>query len=213
LASKFDESKLAESYALLADKARLSFGKKFWNSKEDCLFDVLTDSSVDASIRPNQVIAASLDFTMLDPSKNAKIVERVQRDLLTPCGLRTLAGNDPKYRGTYVGNRASRDRAYHNGAVWPWLLGPFTTAYMKINGYTQKNADYALKNFIEPLFAVQMGHAGLGCVSEIFDGDPPHAPRGCISQAWSIAEPLRAYVEDVMRARPKHEIEVKLPKA
>jgi predicted glycogen debranching enzyme len=212
LASKFDEAKLSESYALLADKARLSFGKKFWNSNEDCLFDVLTDFGVDASVRPNQVVAASLDFTMLDPSRNAKIVDRVQRDLLTLCGLRTLVGSDPKYRGIYVGNRASRDRAYHNGTVWPWLLGPFTTAYMKINGYTQQNADYALKYFIEPLFAVQLGQAGLGCVSEIFDGDPPHSPRGCISQAWSIAEPLRAYVEDVLRARPKHEIEVKLPK-
>jgi predicted glycogen debranching enzyme len=205
LATKFSEPKLAESYALFADKAKLSFGKKFWNNKENCLFDVLTDSGADNSIRPNQVFAVSLDFTMLDPARSAKVVERLQRDLLTPCGLRTLAQNDPKYRGTYVGDRATRDSTYHNGTVWPWLLGPFTKAYLKTKGYTPQNADFALQNFIEPLFAVQVKQAGLGSVSEIFDGDPPHTPRGCISQAWSIAEPLRAFVEDVLQSRPKHE--------
>ena len=132
----------------------------------------------------------------------------VQRELLTPCGLRTLARSDPRYRGIYVGDRRSRDQAYHNGTVWAWLLGPFTTAFLKAKGYSDYRLEYALKNLILPLSAQQISQAGLGTLSEIFDGDPPHTPRGCIAQAWSVAEPLRAYVEDVMQVRPKYEKEV-----
>jgi glycogen debranching enzyme len=118
--------------------------------------------------------------------------------------LRTLARGDTRYRGMYVGDRRSRDQAYHNGTVWPWLLGPYVTAFCK----AKSNSEYELKNRLMPLFAQQITQAGLGTISEIFDGDPPHTPRGCIAQAWSVAEPLRAYVEDGLQVRPKHEKEV-----
>jgi predicted glycogen debranching enzyme len=207
LANRFGEESLAEKYAEMADKTRTSFNVKFWNGEKSCLFDVV-GASVDASLRPNQVIALALDFTMLDNTKNERVVDLVHRELLTPCGLRTLARTEPGYRGVYVGDRRSRDQAYHNGTVWAWLLGPFTTAFLKTKGYDDDNREYALKNLIMPLFSQQTFQAGLGTVSEVFDGDSPHTPRGCIAQAWSVAEPLRAYVEDVMQVRPKFEKEV-----
>jgi predicted glycogen debranching enzyme len=207
LAERFEEDS-AEYYAALAKRAQTSFVEKFWNIERQCLFDVVEEHETDASLRPNQIIAVALDFAMLDQKKNEQIVNVVQRELLTPCGLRTLERNDPKYKGIYFGDRWSRDSAYHNGTVWPWLLGPFTKAFLKTKGCTPQNREFALKNFLSPLFTQQVHHAGLGTVNEIFDGDAPHVPRGCISQAWSVTEPLRAYVEDVMQAGPKHEREV-----
>jgi predicted glycogen debranching enzyme len=207
LANRFEEKSLAERYAEMAAKARTSFNEKFWNDEKNCLFDVV-DSSADAALRPNQIIAAALDFTMLSSAKNERVVDAVHSELLTPCGLRTLARSDPRYRGTYVGNRRSRDQAYHNGTVWAWLLGPFTTAFLKTKGYGDYRLEYALKSFILPLSTQQISQAGLGTISEVFDGDPPHTPRGCIAQAWSVAEPLRTYVEEVMLVRPKYEKEV-----
>ena len=211
LADRFEEKNLAEKCATLAKQVQASFGKKFWNSDRQCLFDVFEEREVDASLRPNQVIVVALDFTMLDQKTNEKIVDVVQRELLTPCGLRTLERNDPKYQGIYFGDRWHRDSAYHNGAVWPWLIGPFTTAFLKAKGKESGMRDFALKNFITPLFPQQISQACLGTVSEIFDGDPPHTPRGCISQAWSVAEPLRAYIEDVLQVRPKYEREILQP--
>jgi predicted glycogen debranching enzyme len=207
LANRFEEKSLAEKYATLAHEARKSFNEKFWNDEKNCLLDVVEESGTDAALRPNQIIAAALDFTMLNSAKNERVVNAVHRELLTPCGLRTLARSDPRYRGTYVGDRRSRDQAYHNGTVWAWLLGPFTTAFLKAKGYCDYRLEYALKNLILPLSAQQISQAGLGTLSEIFDGDPPHVPRGCIAQAWSVAEPLRVYVEDVMQVRPKFEKE------
>src|SRR3989304_326780 len=208
LANRFEEKSLAEKYAEVAAKARTSFNLKFWNDEKNCLFDVMEESGADTSLRPNQIIAAALDFTMLDNNKNERVVDAVQRELLTSCGLRTLTRNDPRYKGTYVGDRRSRDQAYHNGSVWAWLLGPFTTAFLKAKGHGDYRLDYALKKLIVPLFTQQIFQAGLGTLSEIFDGDSPYTPRGCIAQAWSVAEPLRAYVEDVMQVRPKFEKEV-----
>jgi len=208
LANKFDEIRLAEKYGEMAFEAQKSFNEKFWNDEKGCLFDVVDASGVDASLRPNQVIAVALDFTMLSGDRCEKIVDVVQHELLTPYGLRTLVRSDPRYKGVYVGDRRSRDQAYHNGTVWPWLLGPFTTAFLKVKGHGDFRLEYALKNFILPLFTRQIFEAGLGTLSEIFDGDAPHAPRGCVAQAWSVAEPLRAYVEDVIRVRPKYEKEV-----
>jgi predicted glycogen debranching enzyme len=205
LATKFEENKLSESYALLAQKAKENFAEKFWDNEENCLFDVLSESGPESSARPNQIIAVSLDFTMLDNPRNMEIVELVMREHLTPCGLRTLKRSDPRYKGTCAGGRWSRDQAYHNGTAWPWLLGPFTTAFLKAKGATAQNRSYASKNFIEPLFAKQVSEACLGTVNEIFDGDPPHKPRGCVSQAWSVAEPLRVYIEDVLQVRPLYE--------
>ncbi|MGB9741129.1 MAG: amylo-alpha-1,6-glucosidase [Candidatus Bathyarchaeia archaeon] len=207
LANKYAENDSAKEYACMAENVKKSFVSKFWNAEKNYLFDVVSESFKDDSLRPNQIIAVSLDFTMLDQNKNEKIVGIVHRELLTPYGLRTLARGDPKYIGTYAGDRRSRDKAYHNGTVWPWLLGSFTTAFLKAKGYAEYRREQAL-NFLLPLFTEQINRAGLGLISEIFDGDPPHNPRGCIAQAWSIAEPLRAYVEDVLQIRPKHEKEI-----
>jgi predicted glycogen debranching enzyme len=207
LGNRFEEKSLAEKYAEMATRARTTFNEKFWNDEKNCLFDVVS-SSADAALRPNQIIAAALDFTMLSSVKNERVVDAVHRELLTTCGLRTLARSDPRYRGTYAGDRGSRDQAYHNGSVWAWLLGPFTTAFLKAKGYGDHTLEYALESFILPLTTRQISQAGLGTISEVFDGDPPHTPRGCIAQAWSVSEPLRAYVEDVMLVRPKYEKEV-----
>ncbi len=210
LARRFKEPNVTEKFVQLAEKARESFVKKFWNIEKNCLFDAVNEWGCgDPSVRPNQIIAVSLDFTMLDSFKNSKVVDVVRRELLTPFGLRTLARNEPKYVGVYSGDRRSRDLAYHNGTAWPWLLGPFTTAYLKTEGYGEYMREYAFKNFLLPLFTEQVLRAGLGTINEIFDGDPPHNPRGCIAQAWSVAEPLRAYVEDVAYCRPKYEREIR----
>jgi predicted glycogen debranching enzyme len=205
LASNFGEVSLAEKYDDMAFEARKSFNKKFWNGERGCLFDVVAASGADASFRPNQTVAVSLDFTMLANDKSEQIVGVVQRELVTPYGLRTLARSDSRYKGMYVGDRRSRDQAYHNGTVWPWLLGPFVTAFLKTKGHGEFRLEYALKTFLLPLFTQQIFEAGLGSLSEIFDGDAPHAPRGCVAQAWSVAEPLRTYLEDVIRVRPKYE--------
>lgn len=205
LARKFGEHSEAENYAGTAEKTKVSFTGKFWNVENNCLFDVVEGDHRDDSIRPNQIIAVSLDFTMLDHVMNEKIVDRVHDALFTPFGLRSLTKDDPRYVGVYAGDRRSRDLAYHNGTVWPWLLGPFTTAYLKVKGHDAVKRDYAYRNFLEPFFARHVVGTQLGTASEVFDGDPPHAAGGCILQAWSVAEPLRAYVEDVALARPKHE--------
>lgn len=208
LARRFHEIDEAEKYLKRAELVRKNFAEKFWNADRNCLFDVVNDHVKDNSLRPNQIIAVALDFIMLDDAKNMKLVDTVQRELLTPFGLRTLARNDPRYVGVCSGDRRSRDNAYHNGTVWPWLLGPFATAFLKVKGYEESRREYVLRNCLLPLFTEQIFKRGLGTLSEIFDGESPQMPRGCIAQAWSVAEPLRAYVEDVMQFRPKHEREV-----
>jgi len=205
LANRFEEPGEAEKYALMAERAKMSFAEKFWNSEKSCLFDVVDENGRDGSFRPNQIIAVALDFAMLDDVKNEQIVDSVLHELLTPFGLRSLVRNDPRYIGVYAGDRRSRDKAYHNGTVWPWLLGPFITAFLKVKGHSGLRRDYVMKNILEPFFAKHVLGAKLGTASEICDGDPPHAPKGCILQAWSIAEPLRAYVEDVLYVRPEFE--------
>jgi predicted glycogen debranching enzyme len=202
LSRKFREDRRAEDLRSLGERAKRNF-EKFWDAERNCLYDVIAQDCPDSSLRPNQVIAAALDFTMLDTSEAANVVDVVERELLTPYGLRTLERSDPRYTGIYVGDRRSRDMAYHNGTVWPWLLGPFTTAFLKTKGPKDPARDNALKNLLTPLFVKQILEAGLGTLSEIFDGDSPHKPRGCVAQAWSVAEPLRAYMEDVLLIRPR----------
>ncbi len=204
LASKFVEDDLAHNYRAMANLTRKSFNEKFWNPKLGCLFDVLEpNGGVDASLRPNQICAVSLDFGMLEKEKAQRIVQVVNDELVTPFGLRTLALNDPKFVGKCLGDRRSRDMAYHNGTIWPWLLGPYVTAYLKVNDYTSKARQEALQKLIVPLFSVGIHQGGLGTINEIYDCDPPNAPRGCIAQAWSVGEPLRAYIEDVLMVKPK----------
>ncbi|MCW4003496.1 MAG: glycogen debranching enzyme N-terminal domain-containing protein [Candidatus Bathyarchaeota archaeon] len=210
LANKFGEKNLAEQYALMASQARKSFNEEFWNAKKGCLFDVLEAKETDTSLRPNQIFAVSLDFTMLDKDRSMKVVDVVSRELATPYGLRTLSLDDPKFVGKCVGDRRSRDTAYHNGTIWPWLLGPYVTAFLKVNDYTSKARKYMLNTFVLPLFTIGIHQGGLGTISEIYDCDAPNLPRGCISQAWSVGEPLRAYVEDVLGIKPNHLREIAL---
>jgi glycogen debranching enzyme len=204
LADRFREPGFAENCRLMAERIKTSFIKKFWNAEKKYLYDVVDGQERDGSFRPNQILAVSLDSVMLDGFRNESVVDVVQRELLTPYGLRTLDRSDPRYVGVYVGDRRSRDRAYHNGTVWPWLIGPFATAYLKVKGHADFRREFAWKNFLSSLTG-QVFEAGLGSVSEVFDGDPPHLPRGCIAQAWSVAELLRTYVEDVMLIRPPFE--------
>jgi predicted glycogen debranching enzyme len=208
LAGRFGRKSVSWHCSDMASKALDNFNRKFWNRDKCCLFDVVEPSGGDASLRPNQIIAAALDFPILYRNKTELIVDVVQREFLKPCGLRTLAKSDPKYCGKYDGNRTNRDEAYHNGTVWPWLLGPFTTAFIRAKGNEPFWREFALKKIMIPMFSRQTLQAGLGTISEIFDGDEPHTPRGCISQAWSVAEPMRAYVEDVLQVGPRFEKEV-----
>jgi len=203
LANKFGDLDLSQKYNGMAEKTRKSFNEKYWNPSFDCLYDVLGIEGVDKSLRPNQIFAVSLDFSMLDLEKSRKVVDIVNKELVTPFGLRTLSLNDPKFMGKCLGNRRSRDAAYHNGTIWPWLLGPYVTAYLRVNGYTKETRDFAFNTWILPFFKTGIHQGGLGTISEIFDCDPPNEPRGCISQAWSVGEPMRAYIEDIMMIKPK----------
>jgi len=137
---------------------------------------------------------------MLSPEKEKAIVDRVEKDLLTPFGLRSLSRDHSLYKGQYHGDALTRDAAYHNGTVWPWLLGAYVKAYRKVNNYSEDSLEN-MRTLLEG-FDMQLEIAGIGSISEVFDGDYPHSPGGCIAQAWSVAEILRAYVEDVLGIKP-----------
>jgi glycogen debranching enzyme len=208
LATHFDLEKEGKKYSGMAEKARESFVRKFWNPEAGCLFDVITKEEKDPSIRPNQIIAVALDFSMLEKSKGERVVETVQEKLWGTYGLRTLSKEDLRYVGRYLGDWNERNQAYHSGTVWPWLIGPFTRAFLKVKNYREQWRSFAFRSFLKPLFRQAPYWAGLGAIGEIFDGDPPHTSRGCIAQAWSVAEPLRVLVEDILFRRPLHEQQI-----
>jgi predicted glycogen debranching enzyme len=170
-------------YEDLAAKAAESFNRLFWNEEAGCLYDVVDGDRRDSSLRPNQVIALSLGYCAIPEDRARRILAAVEGGLLTPFGLRTLAPSEPGYRGRYEGPPAERDSAYHQGTVWPWLLGPFIAAERRFNGERAGE-------LLEPLLAFAQSR-GTGQIPEIFDGDAPHEPRGCFAQAWSVAEILR----------------------
>jgi glycogen debranching enzyme len=201
LASIFGETAPCARYTALADLARERFLPVFWNDATGCLYDVIGDDGVpDASIRPNQIFAVSLPYPLLSVERTLQVMDVVEWELLTPYGLRTLSPRDPKYRGRYDGDPRSRDGAYHQGTVWPWLLGPFLTSYVKVHGNTAE-ARRRADRFLDPL-RLHLLEAGLGQISEVFDGDAPQRPGGCIAQAWSVAEVLRTYMEDAKGRQP-----------
>ncbi len=178
----------------LASKTKESFNAKFWNERKRCLHDVLADDAGDGKICPNQIFSIALPFPVLSEEKWRDTLRTVEAELLTPVGLRTLSPFDPNYKGRCAGNPRERDTSYHQGTVWPWLFGSYVSAYVKTYGPDQKTL-----SFVQQLYAPfkkRLSEAGLGTISEIYDGDPPHYPRGCISQAWSVAEVLRSYVRD-----------------
>jgi predicted glycogen debranching enzyme len=184
----------------MAEYVRVQFNRLFWNDEYDCLYDVVNGDARDGSIRPNQVFAVSLAHPLVNEQRGRKILRVVEQHLLTPLGLRSLAPSDPAYRPHYSGGVASRDSAYHQGTVWPWLIGPFITAYLRIHGSSPEvraTVQGWLSGFDEHLRA-----AGLGHISEVADAAPPHNPAGCVAQAWSVAELLRTIVEDVLQIAP-----------
>jgi predicted glycogen debranching enzyme len=201
LGHRFGDEANAAHWKELADAARFRFTERFWNESTGCLFDVVSGDDRDASIRPNQVLAVSLFQSMLSGQQAKSVVAVVERDLLTPYGLRSLAPSDHQYRGRYEGDPYTRDSAYHQGTVWPWLMGPFLTAYLKVNGRSAKARKQAEK-WLSELRRFMLDE-GVGQISEVFDGNPPHRAGGCIAQAWSVAELLRVVVEELGTAKRK----------
>jgi len=180
----------AAKWRQLADVVAKAFAEQFWNEELGCLYDVIADGRWDDSIRPNQIIAVALGDCPLPPERQRSVVEVVERELLTPFGLRTLARSAPLYRPRFGVSWESRDKAYHQGTVWPWLTGQFVEAYLRVHGFSDEARDRCRQWLAG--WDDHLRQAGLGYISEIFDGDPPHNPAGCIAQAWSVAEVLRA---------------------
>lgn len=191
-----------QQYRELADGVRRNFATAFWNDEECYLYDCISEAGPDTTIRPNQIFAVSLTDDLLSAQQAQQVVRVVQEQLLTPYGLRSLSPLDSRYVPVYGGDQAARDGAYHQGTVWPWLLGAFITAFVRVHGSTTTAREQA-RSFVEG-FPAHLSDAGLGSISEIFDGDPPHHPRGCIAQAWSVAEILRAYHEDILGHEPPY---------
>lgn len=187
IAEKLGEN--GKMYAKLAEMAESNFDRKFWHEGRGHYLD--TADPNDASLRPNQVLAMSLPFSPCDREHSIRALEVIERELLTPFGLRTLGPNEPGYQGRFKGSVPELDSKYHQGTVWPWLLGPYISAFVK-NGGTRADAKFKMRMVKEMLL-----ETGLGGISENYDGDEPHCTGGCPWQAWSVAEILRAWVEDV----------------
>jgi predicted glycogen debranching enzyme len=173
----------------LADRAATSFNARFWNAEAPYLFDVVDgEQGDDAACRPNQIFAISLDHPVLDPARWATVLEVITKQLVTPVGLRSLAPNHPAYQPVYDGDLRARDAAYHQGTVWAWLIGPFIDAWLRVHPDDRAGARAYLG-----AFSGETASFGVGTIGEIFDAELPYTPRGCIAQAWSVAEVLRAY--------------------
>lgn len=195
LCEKFDED--ASAYRTHANQVKESFNAKFWDSANQCLFDVVDGDEPDDHIRPNQIYAVSLPFSLLPEEQEKAVVALVEKELFVGCGLRSLAPDHPDYHGIYCGALAKRDAAYHQGTAWGFLLGGFFSAYMKVNHHSSSAAENAVL-MLEPVRKHLTDSGCIGSISEIFDGDAPHNPRGCYAQAWSVGEVLRCYCEDIL---------------
>ncbi len=204
-ADQLGDARRARHWESLAARSKSSFNERFWNAETGHLHDVVDvdgiDGSVDPSLRPNQLLAISLAHPILDDPRWRSVVDTCHRELWTPMGLRTLAASHPDYRSRYAGDIQNRDEAYHQGTVWPWLLGPFVTAFIRAHGDTTDSRRTA-RGLLDGLLA-HLGEAGIGSISEVADGDAPHTPGGCPWQAWSVAEPLRALCEDILKTHPQ----------
>lgn len=190
LMSKWERSSatLATQYATCAQRVYAAFNARFWDAASGHLFDVIDgEQGNDASLRPNQIFSISLDEPILAPEHWRSVLAAVQLQLLTPYGLRTLTRDSPAYRPTYFGDLAARDAAYHQGTVWPWLIGHFIDAWLKMH------KDAVQARAMLAAFPQHLAEAGIGTISEVFDAQLPHVPHGCIAQAWSVAEVLRAW--------------------
>lgn len=177
-------------YGSAAARVRTSFREKFWNPARECLFDVLAPEGPLNKIRPNQIFAVSLPYGLLEPAQQQAVMRCVSAKLLTPVGLRTLDPADPEYRGRYEGSPIDRDGAYHQGTVWPWLIGPYIDGYLTAFGRTTETLAFC-RNLLQGMETESTRRGCLGSVAEIYDGDEPRYPRGCPAQAWSVAELAR----------------------
>lgn len=187
------ENDKSRQFKLLASQVKTSFCKLYWNPQKNYLNDcVTTDGKVDDTLRPNQIYSVSLEFSPLTLEQQKSVVKTIKENLLTPYGLRTLNKTSPNYKGIYTGPQRQRDEAYHQGTVWSFLMGPFIESYLKVNQFSEESKNEAAK-MLKPLLKHFNEDACIGSVSEIFDGDPPHNPKGCFAQAWSVAELIRAY--------------------
>lgn len=188
MATAAKERKFVQEYKSLPELIRNSFLELFWNDKLGCLYDYVNDQEGRNNfVRPNMVIAVSLPYSMLSKEQMKRVLDVADRELVTVRGLRTLSPGNIHYKGIYKGTQEERDRAYHQGTVWPWLYGPFCEGWLKVYG---RQGVHKVKKLIYGMEAV-MGEHGISTISEIHDGDPPHAPNGSISQAWSVGEILR----------------------
>lgn len=187
LAEEFGDYEFTEKWKDLPGKIKNSFMDMFWDEERKYLADFVSDKGPNWQVRPNQVIATSLPYSPLDDEKKQRVLRKAEKQLLTPRGLRTLSPEDPEYKGRYHGDQAKRDRAYHQGTVWPWLLGPYCEGVLKLY---KRSAVSKIRNLIWGFEEEMMQH-GIGSISEIYDGDPPHEGKGAISQAWSVSEVLR----------------------
>lgn len=189
LSHRFENEAESEKYKLLSEKVKKSFNKKFWNEDLKCLYDVVDKN--DDSIRPNQLFAVSLPFTMLDKDKEKSIVNICYKHLYSTYGLRSLSCFDKRFRDKYIGKLINRDTAYHMGTTWAYLFGPFIDSYLKVNDYSKDAVDKSYE--MCHLFEDHMKDGCINGIAEIFDGSFSSTGRGCYSQAWSVAEVLRAY--------------------
>ncbi|GMV80292.1 MAG: 4-alpha-glucanotransferase [Planctomycetota bacterium] len=190
-AQRLKQQAKARAYDSAAARVKTAFAK-FWNAERGCLYDVLEDGGrPDGALRPNQLFALSLPHRLLDSNQERAVLDVVTRELLTPMGLRSLEPRDRAYVPHYGGGPLQRDGSYHQGTVWGWLIGPYIDACLNVHGTGARNVEH-LKKLLDPLLG-HLDQDGLGSVSEIFDAEAPHAPRGCFAQAWSVAELLRAW--------------------
>ena len=200
IGTRLGDKETAKKWGGLAEKVWGSINRLFWYEEGGYLYDVINGDEKDASLRPNQIFAVSLPFESVTPDRAQHIVNLLEERLLTPFGLRSLDPRDKRYAPRYQGDERSRDAAYHQGTVWPWLMGPFLTAYQKVNGKSARVQAHLRAHLA--LLLTHLWESGLGTVSEVFDGDMPHEPRGCIAQAWSVAEVLRLLREELSPAAP-----------
>jgi glycogen debranching enzyme len=185
------EDEAAHRYAGYAQRAQRSFNERLWDNEGGYLYDVIDGPERnDNSVRPNQILAISLDHPVLARDRWAAVRAVVEKELLTPLGLRSLSPDNPDYKKNYHGDFEMRDTAYHQGTVWAWLIGPFIDAWLKLHPDEREKA----RGFLAA-FPSHLGEAGLGTISEVFDAGPPYTARGCIAQAWSVAELLRCWVK------------------
>ncbi len=186
----------ARPYADHAARARESFNKRFWSEERGHLLDIVDgEQGDDPACRPNQIFAISLRHAVLDEARWPAVIEKVRAELLTPVGLRSLAPSHPDYKSRYFGDLRARDAAYHQGTVWAWLIGPFIDAWLRVHPDDRAGA----RHWLEGLTA-HLDHACVGSINEIFDAEEPYTPRGCIAQAWSVAEALRCWAKTAEEA-------------